>query len=322
MNVSRFISSQLSRLASAALTISLILPLLGQNPAQRPITKEGLLKAIQIGGLTSQELSNYIASLGVDFKLSEDDRSNLMKTGLDRSVIDVISNNYRAPEPPKPTEAEVEAGQVAQLSAGNPLTQDDLVGHLKSGVKPGVLERVVEKRGIQFAITRENAKTIETAGGTRSLLGALFLKQPALIEPVQNRAQVTQQVPGASTQLGATPQVQPPPVNPPSTSTNPPLSVPAVAASKSIIQATLVKREDLVYPALAKREKISGTVKCEVLIDEKGAVTKVKALSGHPVLAAAAEDSIRHWKYSPAKLDNKPVQSSTIVEVNFKPVTN
>ena len=320
MNVSRFISSQLSRLASAALTISLILPLLGQNPAQRPITKEGLLKAIQIGGLTSQELSNYIASMGVDFKLSEEDRSNLMKTGLDRSVIDVISNNYRAPEPPKPTEAELESGQVAQLSAGNPFTQDDLVGHLKSGVKPGVLERVVEKRGIQFAITQESAKTIETAGGTRSLLGALFLKQPAPIEPVQNKALVTQQVP--PTQLGATLQVQAPPVNPLPTAANPPSSVPAVAASKSIIQATLVKREDLIYPSLAKREKISGTVKCEVNIDEKGAVTKVKALSGHPVLAAAAEDSIRHWKYSPAKLDNKPVQSSTIVEVNFKPVTN
>lgn len=312
----------MSRLACAALTLSLILPLLGQNPAQRPITKEGLLKAIQIGGLTSQELSNYIASLGVDFKLSEEDRSNLVKTGLDRSVIDVIVNNYRAPEPPKPTEAEVEAGEVAQLSNGNPLTQDDLVGHLKSGVKPGVLERVVEKRGIQFAITQESAKTIETAGGTRSLLGVLFLKQPAPAEPALMKPQVTQQVPGAATQLGATPQLQAPPINPGTTSTIAPASVPGVGVTKSITQAMLIKREDLIYPALAKREKISGAVKCEVMIDERGAVTKVKALSGHPVLAAAAEDSIRHWKYSPAKLDNKPVQSSTIVEVNFKPLTN
>ena len=317
MNVTRYISSQLFRLALAALTISLTFTLLGQSPAQRPITKEGLLKAVQLGGLTSQELSTYIATLGVDFKLSEDDRSSLIKTGLDRSVIDVISNNYRAPAPPKPTEAEVEAAQVAQLSNGNPLTQDDLVNHLKSGVKAGVLEKVVEKRGIQFSITQESAMNIETAGGNKSLLGVLFMKQPPPPEPVQSKPQVTQQV---STKILPEQQIPLQQVAPPQMPL--PQTPSSVAVSKSIVQATLLKREDLIYPALAKREKISGLVKCEVLIDEKGAVTKVKSLSGHPVLAAAAEDSIRRWKYIPAKLDNRDVQSSTIVEVNFKPVTN
>ena len=317
MNASKKMSSPLFRLASAALAISLTVPLLGQSPAQHPITKEGLLKAVQIGGLTSQELATYIATIGVDFKLSEEDRSSLIKTGLDRSVIDVISNNYRAPEPPKPTAAELEAAQIAQLSNGNPLTQDDLVGHLKSGVKPGVLERVVEKRGIQFAITQESARSIETAGGNKSLLGVLFMKQPLLPEPLLSKPQVTQQVP---TQMPPEQWLQPPQAAPPQLPIPKPQS--SVGATKSISQATLLKREDLIYPALAKREKISGTVKCEVLIDEKGTVTKVKALSGHPVLAAAAEDSIRRWKYVPAKLDNKPVQSSTIVEVNFNPVVN
>ncbi len=312
------------RLASAALTISLNLLLLGQSPAPRPITREGLLKAVQIGGLTSQELSNYIVSLGVDFKLSDDDRSSFAKTGLDLSVIEIISTNYRAPEPPKPTEAEAEASQVAQLSNGKPLTQDDLVGHLKSGVKPGVLEKVVEKRGIQFGITQESAKTIETAGGTRSLLGVLFLKQPPPPEPTQNKPQISQQVPTTvpSAQLGSALQGQAPPVKAPQILTTPPSAPSTIAVTKSIIQATLLKREDLIYPALAKREKISGVVRCEVTIDDKGMVTKVKTLSGHPVLAAAAEDSIRRWKYSPAKLDSKAVQSSTIVEVNFKPVAN
>lgn len=297
-------------LAILAISLLLVNPERAHSQSQRPISKEGLFKAVQIGGLSNQELSSYVSSLGVDFKLSDDERSNLLKSGLERSVVEAIANNYRAPELPKPTAAELEAAQVAQLSTGGPLTQDDLVNHLKGGVGPAILEKIVEKRGIAFTLSQDSAKTIEMAGGNRSLLGVLLLRQLPPSEEIKPQPQLVL----PTLQLSA---VAPPAIRPiPQVEIKPPVQ----SITKSIIQATLLKREDTMYPALAKREKISGTVRCEVNIDDKGLVTKVKALSGHPVLTAAAEDSIRRWKYTPAKLDGKPVQSSTIVEVNFKPI--
>ena len=310
MNPTKLRNSVTNILSILAISLLLVNPERAHSQSQRPISKEGLFKAVQIGGLSNQELSSYVSSLGVDFKLSDDERSNLLKSGLERSVVEAIANNYRAPEPPKPSAAELEAAQVAQLSTGGPLTQDDLVNHLKGGVGPAILEKIVEKRGIAFTLSQDSAKTIENAGGNRNLLGVLLLRQLPPSEEIKPQPQLMLPTP----QLSA---VAPPAIRPiPQVEIKPPVQ----AITKSIIQATLLKREDTLYPALAKREKISGTVRCEVNIDDKGLVTKVKALSGHPVLTAAAEDSIRRWKYTPAKLDGKPVQSSTIVEVNFKPI--
>jgi TonB family protein len=52
-----------------------------------------------------------------------------------------------------------------------------------------------------------------------------------------------------------------------------------------------------VYPELAKRMKISGVVKVEVTIDADGKVTDAKTLSGSRVLAGAAEDAVKKWKF-------------------------
>ncbi len=307
-------------LVAVALTVIFAPSANSQNTnsqTQRPISKEGLFKAIQIGGLSTQELSSYVSTLGVDFRLSDDDRSNLLKTGLERSVVEAIASNYRLPEPPKPSPAELEAAQVAQLSNGGALTQEELVNHLRGGVTPAVLEKVVEKRGIQFSLTQESAKAIENAGGNRTLIGVLLLKlpSPSAPPPAPVQAQpIAQQMPVIQT---------PAPVVPPPNIPKPEVpKQPLQSAAKNITQATLLKREELVYPALAKREKIAGSVRCEVTIDDKGLVTKVKTLTGHPVLSAAAEESIKRWKYNPAKLDGKAVPSSTVVEVNFKPVSN
>lgn len=287
------------------------------SQTQRPISKEGLFKAIQIGGLSNQELSSYVSTLGVDFRLSDDDRSSLLKTGLERSVVEAIASNYRLPEPPKPTPAELEAAQVVQLSNGGALTQEDLVNHLKGGVTPAVLEKVVEKRGIQFSLSQESAKAIENAGGDRALIGVLLLKQPLPSAPAPAPVQAQPLVQQLAVIQTPAPVIPPPPTPKPEVPQQP-----LQAAAKTISQASLLKREELIYPALAKREKIAGSVRCEVTIDEKGMVTKVRTIAGHPVLSAAAEDSIKRWRYNPAKLDGKAVPSSTLVEVNFKPISN
>jgi TonB family protein len=55
-----------------------------------------------------------------------------------------------------------------------------------------------------------------------------------------------------------------------------------------------------VYPELARRMNITGTVKLLVDVAPSGAVTNVKVTGGHPLLVVSAEDAVRKWKFAPA----------------------
>jgi TonB family protein len=55
-------------------------------------------------------------------------------------------------------------------------------------------------------------------------------------------------------------------------------------------------------------------VKLEATISASGQVKNVKILGGHPLLAGAAEDALRRWKYQPGS-----AETTTIVEFHFNP---
>lgn len=67
-----------------------------------------------------------------------------------------------------------------------------------------------------------------------------------------------------------------------------------------------------VYPEIAKRMRIGGAVKLEATVDAQGKVTDVKAVSGNHMLAVAAEDAVRQWKFAPDSSETK-----VNLEVNF-----
>jgi TonB family protein len=69
-----------------------------------------------------------------------------------------------------------------------------------------------------------------------------------------------------------------------------------------------------VYPDLARKMNITGTVKIQVVVAANGAVKDAKVLGGHPVLAGAALDAVRKWRFEPAA-----VESSGVVELKFEP---
>jgi len=95
-------------------------------------------------------------------------------------------------------------------------------------------------------------------------------------------------------------------------------SVPATA------QEEVVKSDDLprkpktkvspVYPDVARRMNIAGTVKLAVVVGPGGAVKSAKAVGGHPLLVNAAIDAMKQWKFETA-----PTDSSGIVEFKFQP---
>jgi TonB family protein len=53
------------------------------------------------------------------------------------------------------------------------------------------------------------------------------------------------------------------------------------------------------YPALAAKMKIEGTVKIEAIINDEGAVEEAKVISGHALLAPAAVEAVKKFRYEP-----------------------
>ena len=85
------------------------------------------------------------------------------------------------------------------------------------------------------------------------------------------------------------------------------IAIPARAGDRAV-----KSRVNPVYPEMAKRMKISGAVKLEAIVDALGKVTDVKTVSGNRLLAVAAEDAVRKWKFEPGASN-----SNVSVEVNF-----
>ncbi|HEX3819252.1 MAG TPA: TonB family protein [Candidatus Sulfotelmatobacter sp.] len=88
--------------------------------------------------------------------------------------------------------------------------------------------------------------------------------------------------------------------------------------SQGLAQATLVKKVEPDYPMQALKQKIAGTVTLEAIVADTGNVRAVSVVSGPPQLAYAARDAVRQWKYNPAVLNGKPVESQKQITVIFK----
>lgn len=67
------------------------------------------------------------------------------------------------------------------------------------------------------------------------------------------------------------------------------------------------------YPDLARKMALSGAVKIEVTVAPNGTVRSARVVGGHPVLAGAALDAARKWRFEPA-----PIESSGVIEFKFE----
>lgn len=68
------------------------------------------------------------------------------------------------------------------------------------------------------------------------------------------------------------------------------------------------------YPDLARKMNITGTVRVEVVVAPNGTVKDARVVGGHPVLASAALDAARKWRFEAAALE-----STGIIEFKFEP---
>jgi len=102
-----------------------------------------------------------------------------------------------------------------------------------------------------------------------------------------------------------------------------PVAVPKIATpqrvrvSSGVVSGLLVRKVNPVYPPLARQARIQGVVILQAQISKDGNIENLQLISGHPMLAPAAIDAVRQWKYRPYLLNGEPVEVETQVQVNF-----
>ncbi len=102
-----------------------------------------------------------------------------------------------------------------------------------------------------------------------------------------------------------------------------PVAVPKVAApqrvrvSQGVTQGLLIHKVQPNYPPLARQARIQGAVVLQAVISKEGTIEGLKLISGHPMLAPAAIDAVKQWRYKPYILNGEPVEVDTTITVNF-----
>jgi len=59
---------------------------------------------------------------------------------------------------------------------------------------------------------------------------------------------------------------------------------------------------------------LTGTAKIEVVVSPNGTVKDARVVGGHPVLASAALDAVKKWRFEPA-----PAESTGVIDFKFEP---
>lgn len=69
-----------------------------------------------------------------------------------------------------------------------------------------------------------------------------------------------------------------------------------------------------VYPSVARGMSLAGTVKLEALVLANGTVKSIQVKGGNPLLAQAAQNAVREWKWAKAERE-----STEMLEFRFSP---
>ncbi len=122
----------------------------------------------------------------------------------------------------------------------------------------------------------------------------------------------------------ARPNIQPPVVaspSPPAIETNAAAPVPPDNPRGGQLEpAQLLKKVVPVYPKLARTSRVQGSVVVDAIIQLTGKLANVTVVDGHPLLVDAALDALKQWRYKPAVLNGKPIESPVHINVVFRMV--
>jgi periplasmic protein TonB len=76
------------------------------------------------------------------------------------------------------------------------------------------------------------------------------------------------------------------------------------------------------YPLLARQMKVQGSVIMQALISREGTIQDLQVLSGPAILAAAAREAVKQWRFKPYFQEGQAVETQAKITVNFTISTN
>jgi len=111
------------------------------------------------------------------------------------------------------------------------------------------------------------------------------------------------------------------PPEPPPTPTPPPVPKfqprEPMRIASSLQRSLLIHQVNPVFPDLARRARIEGTVVVEALISKSGDIDSLRIISGNPLFNQAVIDAVKQWRYQPTILNGEPIDVITTITVNF-----
>src|ERR1051326_3914958 len=90
---------------------------------------------------------------------------------------------------------------------------------------------------------------------------------------------------------------------------------PHVISTPEVVK--LMKTGQPICPQAAVRKAIEGVVFLKLTVAKDGSVSEVSVVKGTPILAGAATQAAKQWRYDPFRLNNESVELSIRCAVNF-----
>jgi protein TonB len=96
-----------------------------------------------------------------------------------------------------------------------------------------------------------------------------------------------------------------------------PTPVKRIRIASRVAEANLIHNVAPQYPTEAGRARIEGTVVLMAVIGTDGSVKDLRVESGLPMLAQAAIDAVKQWRYKPYIANGEPVEIDSRITINF-----
>jgi len=93
---------------------------------------------------------------------------------------------------------------------------------------------------------------------------------------------------------------------------------PQAQVPAEVMEKLLVHRVEPKYPPEARQAGLEGIIALDVIVGRDGSVVSMRALNGPDVLARAAIDALRWWRFEPYRVNGDPAVVETTVAVEFK----
>ncbi len=90
-----------------------------------------------------------------------------------------------------------------------------------------------------------------------------------------------------------------------------------VVRTSTMLEGSIIRRVQPVYPPLARATRIQGQVVLAAVISKSGTIENLQLVTGHPMLVPSAINAVSQWLYRPYILNGEAIEVETQITVNF-----